>query len=84
VVTSILPMLAPVAAIPEQTLTLTFSPLWTSALFASVLVVTCAMLWLLRNVERSSRATRRERTQVSMGFPRPPRHAVAGAGHRAA
>mgnify|MGYP000517407237 CR=1 FL=1 len=83
-VTSILPMLASVAAIPDQTLTLTFSPIWTSALFALALVLTCGVLWLLRKVESSSRVPSRERTPLSLAFPRPARHAVAGAGQRTA
>ena len=81
---SILPVAASSAAIPSQALTLTFNPIWSVALFGSALVFTCAVLWLLKNVERSSRSVTRQRTPVSLGFPHAPRHAVAGAGHHAA
>ena len=80
---SILPVVASSAAIPNQTLTLTINPIWSVALFGSALVFTCAVLWLLKNVERSSRSMSR-RTPVSLGFPPTPRHAMAGASRHAA
>jgi len=84
VLSSILPVAASSAAIPSQALTLTFNPAWSVALFGSALVFTCGLLWLLKNVERRSRSLPRQRTPISLGFPHPPRHAVAGAGRHAA
>ena len=82
--TSVLPVVASAAAIPEQTLTLTIAPLWSVALFGTVLVLACGALWLLKNVELTSRSATRDRRPRTLGFPRPPRHAVAGAGRHAA
>jgi hypothetical protein len=72
------------AAIPSQAMTLTFNPIWSVALFGTVLALTCGVLWLLKDLERSSRSMSRERRPLSLAFPRPQRHAVAGAGHHAA
>lgn len=81
---SILPVAASSAAIPSQALTLTINPFWSVALFGSALVFTCAVLWLLKNVEHRSRSVPRQRTPVSLGFPHAPRHAVGGARPHAA
>jgi len=81
---SILPVVASAAAIPSQTVTLTFSPMWSSVLFGSALVLTCGLVWLLKNVERSQRSVGRQRTQLTLTFPPPPRHAMADAGRHAA
>lgn len=80
--TSVLPVLASPAAIPDQVVTLTFSPVWTIALFATALVLTCGAMWLLKNVERKSRTASRDRAPLTIVFPRPGRPVVAG--HRAA
>lgn len=80
--TSVLPVLASSAAIPSQTVTLTFNPIWSVTLFGTALVLTCGVLWLLKNVERKSRTTTRDRVPVTLAFPRPGRPAIAG--HRAA
>lgn len=51
--TSVMPALAP-AAIPDQVVTLTFSPVWTVMLFAASLALTCGLMWLLKNVEHDT------------------------------
>lgn len=78
--TSVLPVLASSAAIPDQVMTLTFSPVWTIALFATALALTCGLMWLLKNLEHESRSTT-DRTPLTLAFPRPGRPAIAG--HRA-
>jgi len=83
VLSSILPVLASTAAIPSQTVTLTINPFWSVALFGTALVLTCGVLWLLKNVERSSRSASRQQRPRSVAFPRAPRHAVAGGPHAA-
>ncbi|MBY0278620.1 hypothetical protein K2Z84_25080 [Candidatus Binatia bacterium] len=80
--TSMMPVLASSAAIPDQVVTLTFNPTWTFVLFAAALALTCSAMWLLKNVERRSRNVTRERTPLTIVFPRPGRPVVAG--HRAA
>lgn len=80
--TSAIPVLASSAAIPDQMVTLTFSPVWTVVLFAAALALTCGAMWLLRDVERRSRTVTRERATVAPIYPRPGRPAVAG--HHAA
>lgn len=80
--TSVIPVLGSQAAIPDQVVTLTFSPMWTVVLFAAALALTCGAMWLLKNVEQRSRAVTRERATVTPIYPRPGRPAVAG--HHAA
>lgn len=80
--TSAIPVMAFPAAIPDQVVTLTFSPVWTVVLFAVALALTCGAMWLLRNVERRSRNVTREPATVTPIYPRPGRPAVAG--HQAA
>jgi len=80
--TSVIPVLGAPAAIPDQVVTLTFSPVWTAVLFAVALTLTCGAMWLLRNVERRSRTVKRDRATVTPLYPRPGRPAVAG--HHAA
>jgi hypothetical protein len=79
--TSVLPVVASSAAIPDQLVTLTFNPIWTIALFAVSLVLACGAMWLLKDLERQSRNATRGRTSVTVAFPRPARQALAG--HRA-
>jgi hypothetical protein len=78
-----LPLVASSAAIPTQVLTLTLNPMWSAALFATALVLTCGALWLLKNVELASRRSPRDERNRALAFPRPVRPAVAGA-HRGA
>jgi hypothetical protein len=79
-----LPVLASSAAIPTQVVTLTLNPMWSVALFAAALVLTCGVLWLVKNVEQGSRTAIRDRASRTIAFPRASRPAVAGAGHRGA
>jgi hypothetical protein len=81
VLTSVLPVVTSTAAIPAQTVTLTFSPVWTVTLFAAALVFACGALWMLRNVEIRSRKQARSRVPVTLPFPRPGRPVAV---HRAA
>lgn len=80
--TSLVPVLASPAAIPDQVVTLTFSPVWTLLLFAAALTVTCAAMWLLKGVERRSRNIARTRATVIPIHAHPGHPAVAG--HHAA
>ena len=80
--TSVVPIMASPAAIPDQVVTLTFSPVWTAVLFVAALALACGAMWLLKGLERRSRTATRERASVTPIFPRPGRPAVAG--HRAA
>ncbi|MFN8602727.1 MAG: hypothetical protein U0842_19865 [Candidatus Binatia bacterium] len=52
--TSVMPVLASPAAIPDQVVTLTFGPMWTVLLFAASLALTCGLMWLLKNVEHDT------------------------------
>lgn len=54
-VTSVIPLLSSSAAIPEQTMSLAFSPLWLTSLFVTALALSCGVLWLLANADRVSR-----------------------------
>lgn len=83
-VTSVLPVLASSAAIPTQVVTLTLDPVWSVALFGTALVLTCGILWLMKNVERGSRQALRDRSSRVLAFPQASRPVVAGAGHRTA
>lgn len=83
-VSSILPVMAAAAPIPSQSFYLTYSPIWTVALFATALVLACGLMWTLRTLERSSRNADVDRKPLTLAFPHPRRHAVAGAGHHGA
>lgn len=69
-VTSVLPMVASSAAIPEHVVTLTLDPMWSATLFLTALVLTCGGLSLLKNVELRSRR-KLQRPARTIAFPRP-------------
>jgi len=79
-VTSVLPLVASSAAIPERMVTLTLDPFWSAILFVTALVLTCGALSLLKGLELRSRRIAR-RTARTLAFPRA---AVATVGHRSA
>lgn len=54
---SMLPVLASSAAIPEQVVTLTFSPFWVPSLFLTALTLACGALWFLAGADREARRT---------------------------
>lgn len=74
--TSVMPIMASSAAIPDQVLTLTLSPVWTVVLFVAALALTCSLMWLLKNVEHDSRSGRPDHIPLSLVRP-------TMAGHRA-
>ena len=74
--TSVMPIMPSSAAIPDQVVTLTLSPVWSVVLFAAALVLTCGVMWLLKNVEHDTRTGRPEHVPLSLVRP-------AMAGHRA-
>jgi hypothetical protein len=74
--TSVMPIMASSAAIPDQVVTLTISPVWTVALFVASLALTCGLLWLLKNVEHDTRSGQADHVPLSLARP-------SMAGHRA-
>ena len=74
--TSVMPVLASPAAIPDQVVTLTFSPVWSVLQFAVSLALTCGVLWLLKNVEHDTRSGHADHVPLSLVRP-------LTAGHRA-
>jgi hypothetical protein len=74
--TSVMPIMASSAAIPDQVVTLTLSPIWSVVLFVASLALTCGLMWLLKNVEHDSRSGHADRVPLSLARP-------AMAGHRA-
>ena len=74
--TSVIPIMASGAAIPDQVVTLTLSPIWSVVLFVASLALTCSLMWLLKNVERDSRTGQPDHVPLSLVRP-------AMAGHRA-
>lgn len=74
--TSMMPIVASSAAIPDQVVTLTLSPIWSVVLFVASLALTCGLMWLLKNVEHDARSGHADHVAPSLGRP-------AMAGHRA-
>ncbi len=74
--TSVMPIMASSAAIPEQVVTLTISPVWTVVLFVAALALTCGLMWLLKNVEHDTRTGQADHVPLRLVRPEM-------AGHRA-
>jgi hypothetical protein len=66
-----LPVLASSAAIPQQVVTLTFSPLWVPLLFVAALTLTCAALWFLAGADRAAHRTAAVPAPIRLAFVRP-------------
>ncbi len=65
---SMLPTVTSSAAIPDQVLTLSFSPLWVPALFLAALTLACGALWFLAQADRVSRRARAPREEAPALF----------------
>jgi len=66
-----LPVVAASAAVPQQVVTLSFSPLWVPSLFVAALTLACGALWFLAGADRASRRSVPAHVPVRLAFARP-------------
>lgn len=70
---SMLPNFVSSASLPDQVLTLSFSPLWVPALFVAALTLACGALWFLAHADRVGRRTTARHAEAPL-FSRGPLH----------